>query len=69
VVDRGLAQNQVDLGRACNYCRTTATVKDGIRLSRHLWKSHDSTTPGYRVRLVNVTAGLQQPVRRLAGIC
>ena len=69
MVDRGLAQNQVDLVRAWSCDPATATVKDGIRVHRHLWKSHESTTPDYGVRSVNVTAELQRLVRRLAGIC
>ena len=69
MVDRGLAQNQVDLVRAWSCGRVIATVKVGVRVHRRLWKSHECTTPDHGARSVNVMAGLQQVLGRLAGIC
>lgn len=69
VVDRGLAQDQVDLVRAWSCGRVTAAVKVGIRVHRHLWKIPEGTTPDHGARPVNVMAGLQQVLGRLAGIC
>lgn len=69
MVDRGLAQNQVDLARAWSCGRATAAVKVGIREHRRLWKSHECTTPDHGARFVNVMAGLQRLLGRLSGIC
>ena len=38
----------------------TAIVKDGIRVHRHLWKSHEGTTPDLVAGSVNVMAELQR---------
>ena len=60
VVDRVLARNQVDPVRAWSVDRVTASVKDGIRVHRRLWKIREYTTPDSGAGSVNVVAELQQ---------